>query len=211
MTPIEAAKLLAHCAAFDNRKPSQAANEAWAAALHDVPGDPDAFAAVARFYSEPTREGETGRRWIEPHHVRTYRKKIRSERLGETIPAYVPPDPDETGREFLVRRRQQLTAIADGRLQPVPVRQLAGGPHPSVRRALEGAVRTVAEELDEPYVPQGFREQAGLSGRGAELRWPCPKQGCGARERQPCRTPRGKPRSESHQARRDLTVQGGGA
>lgn len=210
MTKGEAAKLLAHAAAFDNRTVGEADAAAWSAALHDLPGDVDAFAAVARFYSEPTRDGETGRRWIEPHHVRTWRKKIRAERLGDTIPAYTPSDRDESGPEFVARRRAQLAAIADGRMEPTPVRQLAGGPHPGVQRALEGAVRAVDDELaDRPYVPQGFRERAGMSGRGPELRFACPKQGCGARERQPCRTPMGKPRSESHLARRELLQDGG--
>ncbi|MGI5162748.1 hypothetical protein ACQEU3_47080 [Spirillospora sp. CA-253888] len=80
MTPTDAAELLLHCAAFDNRKPSAAAAKAWAAALHDVPLDEDTLNAVARYYGTP-EPGETGNKWMQPHHVRTHRKAIRGARL----------------------------------------------------------------------------------------------------------------------------------
>jgi hypothetical protein len=36
-----------------------------------------------------------------------------------------------------------------------------------------------------------------------ELAIPCPTPGCSARERQPCTTPRGRRRTDTHQARKD--------
>lgn len=208
MTPSQAAKLLGHAAAFDRRTVGEAEARAWAAALEDVPADADTFAAVARFYGTPPRDGE-GRKWLEPHHVRTIRRQIRGERHGETISAYVPGDPDETPHEFTSRRRAQLIAIGDGRAEPVPVRQLAGGPAPSVAAALEGRVRDVNAAVgdpggrERPYMPERFREQVGLRPRPAELSVPCPPVdgGCGARERQACITPRGKRRATVHTAR----------
>lgn len=193
MNPAEAARLLGHAAAFDNRTVGEADATAWAAALHDLPMDPDTLAAVARYYAEPTKDGETGRRWLEPHHVKAWRKRIRAERLGETIPAYEPMQPDETGAQFVARRRAQLKAIADGRLQAIPVRELTGGPHPSVADALAGAGQ----------MPAHLREQLGRATRDPEMAIACPKAGCRARERQPCTTPRGQRRSDTHQARKD--------
>lgn len=205
MTPAQAAALLTRAAAFDNRTIGEADAEAWAAALNDMPFDTDALNAVARFYSAPTQPGETGRRWIEPHHVRTWRRKIRDERLGDTIPAYDPIRPDETGAQYVARRRAQLTAIADGTEQPIPVHALAGGPHPSLARQLAAVGRDVPDEDDDeqPYMPDGFREEIGLTARTPEYAIPCPKDGCKAPARQPCKTPMGRTRSETHQARKD--------
>ncbi|MFD5814372.1 hypothetical protein [Streptomyces sp. NPDC127038] len=203
MTPDEAARLLAACAAFDNRQPSEIAKQAWAAALRDLPLDNDTFDAVARFYSAPAQPGETGRRWIEPHHVRTTRTKIREERLGPTIPAYEPPVSPETGADFVTRRRAQLAAIADGREQAIPVGALTGGPHPRVVRQLEGVGRLIPADDDQPYMPADFRESVGMDARPPELSVPCPKDGCKAAARQPCKTPHGRTRKDAHQARVD--------
>lgn len=205
MTPDDAARLLAACAAFDNRQPSEIAKQAWAAALRDLPLDDDTFEAVARYYSAPAQPGETGRRWLEPHHVRTWRTKIRNERLGTTIPAYEPPAELETGHDFVSRRRAQLTAIADGRLTPIPVQQLTGGPHPRVARQLATVGHNIPDE-DTPYMPADFREQIGLTPHAPELAIPCPKDGCRAHARQPCKTPHGRRRTEAHQARKDAAT-----
>lgn len=120
MNPIEAAQLLAHAAAFDNRKPSNAASQAWAAALHDVPLDEDALAAVARFYGT-AEHGESGAKWIQPHHVRTHRLAIRDERGHVPGPGLSPEipdaDPDDV-RGYLRAVREQRTRAARG--QEVP-------------------------------------------------------------------------------------------
>ncbi|RLL66972.1 hypothetical protein [Streptomyces sp. Z26] len=214
MTPSEAAKLLGNAAAFDNRTVGEADARAWAAALHDVPGDPDAFAAVARYYGTAPVDGR--RLWIEPHHVRALRKTIRDERHGETIPAYDSPDPQESGDEFVQRRREQLRAIGDGRLTPTPVRQLGGGPHPSVAPAIANGVRTVNATLDgddgqpRPYMPEEIRRASGLTDRPPELLVACPEPYCRADARRPCVTPRGKRRTTTHQARQRAAQQTAG-
>ncbi|MFG3170615.1 hypothetical protein [Streptomyces sp. NPDC048200] len=206
MTPDEAARLLGACSAFDNRQPSEMGKQAWAAALRDLPADDDTFEAVARYYSAPAQPGETGRRWIEPHHVRTWRTKIREERLGATIPAYEPRNPNETGSDFVLRRRAQLHAIADGRETPIPVGELTGGPHPAVARQLAAVGREIPDEDEQPYMPAGFREEIGYAATPPELRVPCPKDGCRALARQPCKTPHGRRRTEAHQARKDAAA-----
>ncbi|MGC4946207.1 zinc finger domain-containing protein [Streptomyces sp. DT224] len=127
MDKADAAELLGYCAAFDNRTVGEVDATAWAAALHDVPYDADTTAAVARYYgTAPERAGE--RLWIQPHHVRSGRLAIRQERLGTTLPAYVPPAEVETGAEFVRRRRAQLDAVASGRMVGAPVGRLTGGP-----------------------------------------------------------------------------------
>lgn len=130
MTPAEAARLLAAASAFDNRDPnSEAAAKAWAFALADIPLDDDAFAAVARFYSQPEPNGEVGgRRWIEPHQFRAVRKKIRAARssTGVLIDDGIP---DETAAQFLARRRAAERAHGDGDMAGLtPLRMLGAAP-----------------------------------------------------------------------------------
>lgn len=125
MKKSEAAKLLGHAAAFDNRTVGEVDATAWASALHDVPFDDDATAAVARYYgTPPERPGE--RLWIQPHHVKSHRLAIRQERLGTTLPGYVAPAELETGAEFIARRKQQIDAVASGLAPARPV-LLKGG------------------------------------------------------------------------------------
>src|SRR3954465_8541166 len=134
MNPTEAAELLGHAAAFDNRNPSAAAAVAWAAALEDVPLDADAKAAVALYYRTPP-QNPNDRLWILPHHVRTLRSKIRSARLENF---QYEPLPDETPAEFLARYKGQVQAIASGRV-PAPTDRLAieGGPSKRFMAELE--------------------------------------------------------------------------
>lgn len=137
MTPIEAGQLLTYAAAFDNRKPSIAANNAWAQALNDLPADPDAYAAIARYYAEPPRGGELeGARWVQPHHVRVIRRRIRDERIPDTGIAYEAPPGGESAIGFVERRQAQIAAVADGRIPAQPIGQLKGGPHPEVGQVL---------------------------------------------------------------------------
>lgn len=201
MDPLEAGKLLATAAAFDNRRPSKAANHAWAAALHDLPADPDCFAAVARFYTEPARgDDPDGRRWIEPHHVRYYRTKIRSERIPDGAFTYPALDRDETGAEFVQRRRAQIQAIADGRIEAESIQAIKGGPHPSVADTVSQIGR----------IPEHLRAELAAAGIGAkrgqwpELAIPCPLHSCRAEASNPCRTSKGKRMQQgTHPSRRD--------
>jgi hypothetical protein len=123
----EAGQLLAAAAAFDNRQPSRAAAQAWAAALHDVPLDDDALAAVARYYGTDDPQA-SGQRWIQPHHVRAHRKVIRGERIGPAGPgASIPAPPPELTDDpkAYAKAIKEITArIADGRM---PFRAIEGG------------------------------------------------------------------------------------
>jgi hypothetical protein len=199
MNPREAAELLGHCAMFDNRKPSQGAAIAWAAALQDVPLDDDAKAAVAVYYTTAPKDPDA-KLWILPHHVKTLRSKIRSKRLENF---QYEPVPDETVGEFMVRYRGQVQAIASGRV-PAPSGRLAleGGPSKRFMEELEArgwqGFQTVPDS-DEEAVADTVR-------RAGPLGVPCPA--CHAAIGRPCKTPGGtdkhplgKPRSNPHSAR----------
>lgn len=199
MNAKEAAELLGHCSAFDNRKPSSAAATAWAASLHDLPLDQDAKAAVAAYYSTPPKDPDQ-RLWILPHHVRTLRSKIRSARLENF--QYTPIG-DETVGEYLARYRGQVQAIASGRVAP-PTGRLAleGGPSAGFMRQLEDrgwkGNRTVPDS-DEESLADTVR-------RSGPLGVQCPA--CSAEIGHPCKTgratakfPLGKPMPKPHAAR----------
>uniref|UniRef100_UPI001C6937BA hypothetical protein n=1 Tax=Streptomyces phytophilus TaxID=722715 RepID=UPI001C6937BA len=150
MTPAEAADLLARCAAFDNRKPSLVAAQAWANALNETPLDADCFAAVDRFYGmPPEKPGE--RLWIQPHDVRTHRKIIRSERLANFV--YEPPPDGGPDPGYRRRLKGQLDAVASGRASaPTAPPALTGGPHPDLERVLDGFGQEVPDVDDAPEV-----------------------------------------------------------
>ncbi|WP_328721770.1 hypothetical protein OHT52_21265 [Streptomyces sp. NBC_00247] len=187
MDKADAAQLLGYCAAFDNRTVGRVDATAWAAALRDVPCDGDALDAVARYYgTAPERPGE--RLWIQPHHVRAGRLAIRKERLGDTLPAYVPPPGPETGAESAVRRRAQIDAVATGRTVGEPVGRLTGPPPPEFvaelrRRFGESAAIGAYPEDDEE--PQPSAEAIAAVRRPGPLGVECPQ--CGAAIGRPCR------------------------
>lgn len=198
MNPREAAELLGHCAMFDNRKPSQGAAVAWSAALHDVPLDDDARAAVAIYYSTPPKDPD-GKLWILPHHVRTLRTKIRSKRLENF---QYEPLTDETVPEYLARLRGQTAAIASGRV-PAPTGRLAleGGPSKEFVAELEARGWQVGQPVDEDE--ESIAEAVRRSGPLGVI---CPA--CNAAIGKPCKTPGatekqplGKPRLKPHSAR----------
>lgn len=199
MNPREAAELLGHAAAFDNRKPSVAAAAAWASALHDIPLDADAKAAVAVYYTTPPRDPEA-KLWILPHHVRSLRAKIRSARLENF---QYEPVGDETTSEFIARYRGQVQAIASGRI-PGPTNRpaLEGGPAKEFVQELEARGWDVGRDVpdtDEDALVDAVR-------RSGPLGVQCPA--CGAAIGRPCKTPggtekqpMGKPRIQPHSAR----------
>lgn len=203
MNANEAAELLAHASGFDNRKPSLAAAVAWASALHDVPLDADAKAAVAAYYSTPPQD-PNDRLWILPHHIRTLRSKIRSKRLENF--QYEPIAGESVG-EFMARYRGQVQAIASGR-RPAPVGRLAlGGAPPKefvrelAARGWEGN-RTVPDSDEEAAAA----ELLDTVRRVGPLGVVCPT--CKAALGRPCKTPGGtrkhvlgKPRPKPHNAR----------
>jgi hypothetical protein len=201
MNEYEAAELLGHCAAFDNRKPSIAARVAWAAALHNIPLDDDARNAVAAYYTTPPKDPDT-KLWILPHHVRTLRTKIRNARLENF---QYEPRPDETTAEYLARYRGQVQAIASGRV-PAPSGRLAltGGPTTGFMTELEArgweGTRTVPDD-DQPTTVLADSVR-----RAGPLGITCPD--CRAEIGFPCKTsfatrkhPLGRPLTKPHSAR----------
>ncbi|MFD3535344.1 hypothetical protein [Streptomyces sp. NPDC058664] len=208
MNRTEASVLLGHCAAFDNRQPSEAAATAWASALHDLPLDDDTKAAVAAYYTTPP-QNPNERLWILPHHVRTLRSKIRSARLENF---QYEPRPDETTGEYLARYRGQVQAIASGRFAaPTGRPQLEGGPHPRVLAELEAigwqGNRTVPDEdgsIPQPRLADTVR-------RTGPLGVQCPA--CSAEIGHPCKSgistakhPLGKPLAKPHTVRRRVAA-----
>lgn len=199
MNVPEAAELLSHCTAFDNRLPSEAAAVAWSSALHDVPLDNDTRNAVAAYYTTAPKDPDQ-RLWILPHHVRTLRTKIRNARLENF---QYEPLGDETVQEYLARYRGQVRAIASGRIAPPTDRPaLEGGPHPRFVQELEAhgwnGNRTVPD-TDEDSLAAAVRRAGPL---GVE----CPM--CAAEIGHPCKTgratakfPLGKPLPKPHTAR----------
>ena len=203
MNANEAAELLAHASGFDNRKPSLAAAVAWASALHDVPLDADAKAAVAAYYSTPPQD-PNDRLWILPHHIRTLRSKIRSKRLENF---QYEPIGDETVNEFMARYRGQVQAIASGR-RPAPVGRLAlaGGPKREFMEELEArgweGNRNVPDSDEDALAAELVDTVRRVGPLGVE----CPA--CHAAMGRPCKTPGGtdkqplgKPRPKPHSAR----------
>ncbi|WP_167519158.1 zinc finger domain-containing protein [Streptomyces chryseus] len=210
----DAAELLGYCAAFDNRTVGEVDARGWAAALYDIPLDNDARAAVARYYgTPPERPGE--RLWIQPHHVKSGWYAIRKERLGETLPAYVPPaDGLETGAEFIARRRAQIDAVATGHMPARPVGALTGGPARNVieelaargfagagsPRGLAPVGQRVTGDDAEPAVALDQVRRPGPLGVA------CPS--CKAAIGHRCRTSRGREMNVAHPARRRVAEGG---
>ncbi|WP_263165444.1 hypothetical protein [Streptomyces sp. SCSIO ZS0520] len=170
MTPTEAARLLLHASAFDNRQPSEAAATAWSAALPDIPADADSLAAVARYYgTPPARPGE--RLWIQPHDVRTLRQQIRDERL--TGFRYEPVPGDDQPAVYLAALKQQRAAVADGHRPPAIDRPALPGP-------------TMAEVLGGNWpMPPAPSEDAPVPRAHGPLGVICPA--CGAPIGRPCK------------------------
>jgi hypothetical protein len=146
----EAVQLLAHCAAFDNRKPSRAAAQAWAAALQDVPLDADTLAAVARYYGTPDTDGDAGgQKFIQPHHIRTHRKALREERLGPPGPGLSPEipaaDPDDVQGYLRALREQRARAAAGQQVPALPPGDTDAAEHPDAKAIREKFEQAKAE------------------------------------------------------------------
>ncbi|MFF8839604.1 hypothetical protein [Streptomyces sp. NPDC015130] len=192
MNRTEASILLGHCAAFDNRQPSEVAAQAWTAALHDVPLDQDARDAVAAYYSTPPKDSNQ-RLWILPHHVRTLRSQLRSARLETFV---YEGNPDETPLEYLARYRGQLEAVASGAVPADAITRpvLEGPPHRAVAELLSGSVQAV--DADGAPEPRPTVERRATGPLGVI----CPD--CNAAIGRPCKSSwRRKPR-QPHPARR---------
>ena len=152
MNEKEAAQLLGYCAAFDNRKPSQAAAVAWSSALQDVPLDADAKAAIDAYYTTAPKDPDA-KLWILPHHVRTLRAKIRSARLENF---QYEPIVGETTAEYLTRYRGQIQSIASGQYAATAGRlALEGNPSRQFMSELEARGWQGNRTVDEDERPSG--------------------------------------------------------
>ncbi len=202
MNEKEAAQLLGYCAAFDNRKPSQAAAVAWSSALQDVPLDADAKAAIDAYYTTAPKDSDA-KLWILPHHVRTLRAKIRSARLENF---QYEPIAGETTAEYLTRYRGQIQSIASGQYAaPAGRLALEGNPSRQFMSELEARGWQGNRTVDEDERPSGA-ELIDEVRRCGPLGIVCPT--CRAAVGRPCKTPvgsekqpLGKPRAKPHTAR----------
>lgn len=193
MNAAEAARLLGHAAAFDNRTVGEASARAWAMALRDIPLDQDTLDAVAAFYGTNTLDASarfdpTKRRWIEPHHVRYHRQQIRNSRLNEANVMYAG-NPDETPAESIQNRRALISAAASGKV-----------PAQTATKAL-----TTGEPVDADGRGRAMLRAIGRESlsRRPEFAAPCPH--CLAPAGQPCTNSHGKRRLDAHPSRIDAS------
>ncbi|MEU8968094.1 hypothetical protein AB0D11_02265 [Streptomyces monashensis] len=189
MNAAEAARLLGHAAAFDNRTVGEATARAWATALRDIPLDQDTLDAVAAFYGANTfdtasRFDPTKRRWLEPHHVRYHRQQIRNGRLADANVMYAG-NPDETPVESIQNRRALISAAASGE-----------APAQTTTKAL-----TTGEPVDANGRGRAMLRAIGRESlsRRPEFAAPCPH--CLAPTGQPCTNGHGHQRRDAHPSR----------
>lgn len=171
MNRSEAAKILTKASAFDNRDAtSEAAATAWAEALTDIPADPDAYAAVSRFYSESVGTEPGTRRWMEPHHLRTIRRKIRAERLS-TGTLVDDGNPDETAEEYLLRRRAAERDAGDGHIPTQrPLAAIGPAPANGPQELNEDDVRALRQQKDlAQFIRDGMRAGTAANDRRKKL------------------------------------------
>lgn len=125
MELTEAHDLLTIAAAYDGRKPSEAADRAWASALtHLGAGFEDARQAIIEHYAETTD-------WIMPAHVgrradaikrnRDHETYLAARRARHTAPA-LPPGERHDRRDDLIELIGRLRLIDPETGQPRPLR-----------------------------------------------------------------------------------------
>lgn len=113
MNKADTAELLAFAAAFDQRTIGNADVEAWTLVLADTPWDDTTREAIALYYRTAPQNPEE-RRFLQVHHVRTYRSRVRQRRFDhvrEPVPNTVE------GVHYCDELRAVRTAIADGRIK----------------------------------------------------------------------------------------------
>jgi hypothetical protein len=197
--PSEAARLLLHAAAFDNRKPSAGAAAAWAAALHDIPLDEDTLGAVARYYGTAATDDPNDRRWIQPHHVRFHRAKIREPRIDAAHPVY-DGNPLESSNESAANLRALNTAAADGHLGTRTIRQALdtkGQQRIPLDRRLRAMLEAAGQNIPTENTEPSQQPTTGINVLGVA----CPI--CDATIGQTCHTGRGRRRADVHPGRKD--------
>ena len=188
--------LLGLAAARDQRTVGEADTLAWHQDLNAAGITyADAEAAITHFYAVVMAGTQPqDRRRITTPDIISIAKRLRRERLENF--RYEPADADESPREFLARLRRQIAVTAAGQapIPPSAVRQLEGGPHPAVARALAGVGREVPGEDTEPGQQRRPARLGPMSVR-------CPE--CGAPIGRKCRAGASQFARRPHRARRD--------
>ena len=112
-SPMEAhdvQRVLAKCAAFDNRKPDPMAVAAWSEALDRDVTVQDALAAVSVYYANT-------RQWIMPSDVNAACRAMRGQRIRDELDARGNLLPDGLGDEPALEarwRKESLRALGQG-------------------------------------------------------------------------------------------------
>lgn len=180
-------------------------------ALADIPLDATVKEAVIAFYSGPGRDE---RRWMQPHDLRSARKKIRADRLARIT---LPPPNDTPGVSYPEELRALERAVGDGRIadqrdadaytawggslhvsylrEDFPELSRVTPPELKPRPLLE-LMASVGKNPDAPE--EGHRGGSGAPGGDPGTAEPaltvqCPWMACRAAPGEPCEGPHGGP------------------
>lgn len=107
MTPAEAAAVIAHAAAFDNREPSKVAPAAWASALNPRISVKDACWIISDHYSRETWK-------VMPAHINERYKQVRRSRTQDMHSPEPPAELDGHPAREIEWQRAYRAAIGDG-------------------------------------------------------------------------------------------------
>ena len=137
MNVKDATVLLGKCAAFDNRKPTQATVLAWSEALDDMPVQ-DALNFVTQHYA-------ASRDWIMPSDLNREWHQLRRLRQDAVPQAQRPQPPqDLDGPTYLVWRRAVSRAISHGQ----PAEQVTAAAYEAIGRTPEIEAPTSKHEIN---------------------------------------------------------------
>lgn len=104
MIPEDAARLLAVCASFDNRKPDPDTAMAWSVVMGDMRFEDCRDAVVAHY--------QKSREWIMPADIRSAVKRLRAKRLASA--GDPTPPPDLTPLETIAWVKERNRRVANG-------------------------------------------------------------------------------------------------
>lgn len=137
MNGSDAATLLAHVAAFDNRTVSAEQAAAWSSALDERVGLTDAITAVSAHYAG-------SREWLMPADVNRAVLKIRADRLNRAGTMADPvPLPDQSPADYQRVLAAHRRAVADGAVTPEPAEPFR--PLPGVKPGMRPLGQALAE------------------------------------------------------------------
>lgn len=184
MTPEDVVMLAAYVHALcPSQKIDQYTPDTWCDVFDEVPqfSLADCRGAAARVAARQP--------FVAPAEIIGEVRRIRAARLDDF---QYEPTADETGKESIARRQQQVVACADGRRAPVLAIAEARA-RPELQAALKGIAASIALDDDDEQ-PAGRRLGPGKYAQA------CPR--CDALVGRPCRLPSGKVRTSVHAERR---------